>query len=232
MKISICMATYNGQTYIKKQIESILCQLSDNDELLISDDGSKDDTIKIINSFRDSRIRLIEGPKSGCVMNFEHAIKSSKGDIIMLSDQDDIWRPNKIDTIRSILLKEESIDLVCHNYGMIDANGLIIQDKVKKDVKIDFWSNLKKPKLFTGNSMAFRSDKKSLILPIPKNKYVYHDNWIGLTLLKNRSKSVYYIDEPLVLYRRHYNNVSVSKSNVSILQRIFRRIILLYYLYK
>nr|AIA84980.1 Glycos_transf_2 [uncultured Leptotrichia sp.] len=94
--ISVCMATYNGSSFIKAQLESILFQLNTNDEVVISDDGSSDDTLSIIEAFNDPRIRLIEGPKIHSVAhNFEYAIRHSRGDIIFLSDQDDVWLNNK-----------------------------------------------------------------------------------------------------------------------------------------
>ena len=94
---SVCMATYNGQKYLREQIESILCQLSANDELVISDDHSTDSTVDIIRSYGDSRIKMYANELTkGVTHNFENALNKSKGDIIFLADQDDVWLPNKI----------------------------------------------------------------------------------------------------------------------------------------
>ena len=91
------MATYNGQEYVKEQIDSILCQLGKDDELVISDDHSVDQTQHIIETYTDPRIRFYENELAkGVTHNFENALKKSKGDIIFLSDQDDVWYPNKI----------------------------------------------------------------------------------------------------------------------------------------
>ena len=90
-KISVAMATYNGEKYIKKQIESILINLNKDDELIISDDGSKDKTLDIIKSIKDKRIKIISGPKQGVIKNFENALNNCTGEYIFLSDQDDIW---------------------------------------------------------------------------------------------------------------------------------------------
>lgn len=106
-KISVCMATYNGQKYIKKQIDSILLQLNEDDELIISDDGSTDNTLNIIKHYADNRILLLHHEpiswhkkyyqtNARISANFENAISHATGDIILLSDQDDIWQPNKI----------------------------------------------------------------------------------------------------------------------------------------
>ena len=98
--ISVCMASYNGEKYIKEQIDSILKQLSDEDELVISDDGSTDNTLSVIQSIHDKRIKLIHNQgEHGYSRNFENALKNSKGDYIFLSDQDDVWKDNKVETI-------------------------------------------------------------------------------------------------------------------------------------
>ena len=96
--ISVCVATYNGEKFIREQIESILCQLSSDDEIIVSDDGSTDGTIVIINCIGDKRIRIIEGPrKHSPTFNFENALKEAKGDYIFLADQDDVWKTNKVE---------------------------------------------------------------------------------------------------------------------------------------
>lgn len=94
--ISVCMACYNGQKYIRQQIDSILSQLKENDELIISDDGSKDLTCEIVLSYHDPRIKLLHNTKEhGFIGNFENALRCAKGDIIFLSDQDDVWKKIK-----------------------------------------------------------------------------------------------------------------------------------------
>ena len=95
--ISVCMATHNGGKYIKEQIDSILVQISNEDELIISDDSSTDDTVEIIKKIKDKRIKLFENNKFFSPnLNFENALLHSKGDIIFLSDQDDIWKKDKV----------------------------------------------------------------------------------------------------------------------------------------
>ena len=104
--ISVCIATYNGQQFIREQIDSILCQLSSDDEIIVSDNGSADDTISIINSIDDKRIRIIEGPrKHSPILNFEKALKEAKGEFVFLADQDDLWKPNKVETCMKWLKK-------------------------------------------------------------------------------------------------------------------------------
>mgnify|MGYP003392825684 CR=1 FL=1 len=95
--ISVCIATYNGEKYIGEQIASILKQLNANDEVIISDDGSTDATLSIIKTFQDPRIRVILGPqKHSPTLNFENVLHHAQGDYIFLSDQDDVWKTNKV----------------------------------------------------------------------------------------------------------------------------------------
>ena len=120
--VSVCMATYNGGKYILDQIESILPQLGERDELIISDDGSTDSTMEIIRAIQDSRIKLFENSgRHGVTGNFENAIRHAAGEIIFLSDQDDVWLPGKIDGMVSFL-KENDYDIVTCSCSLTDEN--------------------------------------------------------------------------------------------------------------
>lgn len=112
--ISVCMASYNGAIFIKQQAVSILNQLGLEDELIISDDGSKDNTLEILASLNDSRIKIYHhSAPHGVVSNFENAIKHASGDYIFLSDQDDIWLSNKKEKCLSCL-QEYDLYLIMH----------------------------------------------------------------------------------------------------------------------
>ena len=101
MKISVCMATHNGERYLHEQLASILSQLGEGDEVIISDDSSADGTVDIIRGFGDQRIHLLTGNTFFNPMhNLENALKHASGDIIALSDQDDVWLGNKVRIIR------------------------------------------------------------------------------------------------------------------------------------
>ena len=120
MDISVCMATYNGSQYIRDQIESILHQLSTNDELVITDDESKDDTLAIVESFNDERIKVFKGPCKGHPRyNFESGLMHCKGDYIFLCDQDDVWEPNKVSAFCNYL---SEYDLVVSDCSVINGN--------------------------------------------------------------------------------------------------------------
>lgn len=129
--VSVCMATYNGEPFLREQIDSILSQLNEKDELVISDDNSKDSTVDIIKSYHDKRIKLfINKEKKGVTHNFENALVHSKGDLIFLADQDDVWLPGKIKELISFL-KEGNYDVVTCNCALTDTYLNIIQN-VKK----------------------------------------------------------------------------------------------------
>jgi len=206
MKISVCMAAYNGEMYIREQIESILKQLKVNDELIISDDNSSDNTSEIIREIGDPRIKLImnKGEK-GYTKNFENALKESSGDIIFLSDQDDVWVDNKVE----IMLKHlENSDMVISNAKIVDSQLQVINDShfLLHDVKKGFWNNFLKTR-YIGACMAFKRSVLEQALPFPKHqKYCAHDYW--LTIVSEAYYKVSLEDSPLLLYRRHGKNAS------------------------
>ena len=105
--LTVCIATYNGEKYIRQQLNSVLIQLGENDEVIISDDSSSDATVEIVRSFNDSRIKLLVDNKfSSPVRNFENALKYATGDYIFLCDQDDIWLPDKVKSMLPYLKKQ------------------------------------------------------------------------------------------------------------------------------
>ena len=216
-KISVAMATYNGQKYIKEQIESILLNLMSNDELVISDDGSTDDTLQIIDSFKDSRIKVFYGPKKGFVKNFENAISKCTGDYIFLSDQDDVWFSNKVLTVAKEL--KDHI-LVCHNaaivYGTSFSNENVQQIRGRRQ---SFLGTLLKNS-YIGCCIAFRKELVPFIAPFPE-KLDSHDWWIGV--IANKVKGSYFLETPLIYYRIHDQN-SLGFKKRSLLFKLKKRL--------
>jgi glycosyltransferase involved in cell wall biosynthesis len=120
---SVCLASYNGEKYIKNQLLSILQQLGENDEIVIVDDKSNDLTIDVIKGLKDNRIKLFINKKNkGPSAAYERAIYLSKGDIIFLSDQDDIWINGRIKMMMNVL-EIENTSLVSSNFNCLDSNG-------------------------------------------------------------------------------------------------------------
>lgn len=209
---SIAMATYNGEKYIKEQIDSILENMDICDELIISDDGSTDNTIEIIKNYqkKDKRIKLFKGPGRGVKQNFMNAIEHTSGKYIFLSDQDDVWDKNKIKIIDKIF--EEN------NYNVVVHNAIIV-DKNLKPYKKDFFKfrhsgtgilkNIYKNR-YIGCCMAFKRELIEKIIPIPNNIEM-HDQWIGI--LGERYGKNIFINEKLIKYRRHEDNLSRMTHN-------------------
>ncbi|MCL1955912.1 MAG: glycosyltransferase [Fibromonadales bacterium] len=240
--ISVCMATYNGEKYITEQVKSILMQLGEEDELIVSDDSSTDNTIKILESFNDKRVKIFYHDKKNikvpfllsskaannfyfAARNFENALSKAEGDYIFLSDQDDVWMPNKVEKIIPYLKEDK---LVISDAWIVDSNLEKI-DKLskyrvyKKGFLINIYIRGGAPQ---GCVCAFTKNIKNFILPIPKNALT-HDFWIGL--LSELKFSSVYIPEQLVLYRRHLSTVSHAEKSFHSLLYIFRyRIFMLY----
>jgi glycosyltransferase involved in cell wall biosynthesis len=219
--ISVCLTTYNGSKYIKEQIESILVQINFNDELIISDDSSTDDTVDIIKSINDHRIRLYEKMTfKHYTPNFEFAISKAKGDFIFLSDQDDIWLPNKVEVmIRNL----HFYDLVVSDCYVVDKNLRIINESF-------YNGNLKRNGFirnlihnhFLGCTIAFKKKLTNFILPFPK-KILSHESWIGLNA--EFYCTTKFIEDKLILYRRHENNHSntLKGSTLTLKQKLSYR---------
>ena len=126
-KIDVLMATYNGEKYLKKQIDSILNQTYQNIQLIISDDCSTDRTREILKQYeKDDRIKIFYQEKNlGYVRNFEFLLEKVENDLYMLSDQDDVWKKEKIEkTVEK--LKNEGLDLVFGDLEVVDENLNII----------------------------------------------------------------------------------------------------------
>ncbi len=204
IRVSVAIATYNGEKYIEEQIRSVLSNLKDKDEVVISDDGSKDGTLRVVSLISDPRIRVIKGPGLGVKKNFENAIRNCGGKYIFLCDQDDIWASDKVDRVLAIF-EQRKCPVVVHDCSVIDEKGSVMTDsffRLKRSGPGVFKNILKNT--YIGCCMAF--DKESLentILPIP-DTIVMHDQWIGV-LADLKGGSVF-IPDKLIKYRRHGNN--------------------------
>jgi glycosyltransferase involved in cell wall biosynthesis len=204
--ISVCMATKNGASYLQEQVESILQQLSPEDELIISDDHSTDNTVSIIKSYRDHRIRLVQNSLTqGIVKNFEASLRLSRGSIIFLADQDDVWKKNKIEIMTGYLKQYDLVISDClvtdHSLNLKNESFFRMNNSGKGLIK-----NILKNS-YMGCCMAFNRNVLNRALPFPKNISM-HDYWIGL--IGELNFSVYFIPEVLVFHRRHSSNASTT----------------------
>lgn len=211
MKISVALAAYKGEQYIAEQIGSILGQLGENDELIVSDDFPSGKTRAVVEaiSSQDKRIIYLEGPGKGVVKNFENALKACSGDVIFLSDQDDVWLPGKVEAVMNEI--ENGAKLVLHDASITDADLQITSPSCFEvhGANASFARNLLK-NTFVGCCMAFTKDLLDMTMPFPEG-IAMHDWWIALIALKKNQKTVL-LKKPFILWRRHGDNVTGGKT--------------------
>ncbi len=223
-RVSVAMTTYNGARYVREQVESILACLAPEDELVISDDGSTDDTLSVLReiSESDARVKVIKGPGQGVVRNFECALDACRGEYLFLSDQDDRWHPDKVTEVLRCF-EETGAQLVLHNAAIYNqTKGEVVGTMKERLGYTDgYFKNVLKHR-FTGCCMAMTSELKGRVLPFPSQKEIMmHDWWIALVAI--RTGKVSYIEKPLIDYRIHENNVVGLKKD-SFLKRISTRV--------
>lgn len=214
-KISVALCTYNGAEFLPAQLASIAQQTRPPDEIIISDDASTDNSVKLAKKFAaenkiPTRI-LVNSQNLGSNKNFEQAIKHCTGEIIFLSDQDDFWLPQKIATMHGIFLQQPEIGLIFSDADLVDANlqplGRRLWDytfpaKARKQFTSEnaftFLLNLS---VVTGATTAFRACYRQLFLPIPSAGFYVHDAW--LALLMSTQTVIHSLPVSLVKYRQH-----------------------------
>ncbi len=228
---SVCMATYNGEKYVGEQIRSILAQINEEDELVISDDGSTDNTLKCIGEIKDNRIRVLHNSTRYFRDNYENALRAAKGDIIFLSDQDDVWMEGKY---RRCVKELETADLVCTNSQLADEQlNVYCPDffsvyHSEKGILKNAMNNT-----YYGACMAFRRTLLDQALPFPPTREIGHDIWLGL--VAEITGTVRFIGTPYLLYRRHRQNVTSvenlwHRSKRPLWKKIMNRFVVLYYI--
>lgn len=212
--ISVCMATYNGAKYIRAQVDSILVQLGPEDELVVCDDCSKDDTLSILASYHDARIKIHKNPSQlGHVRNFERAMSLAGGDYIFLSDQDDVWTPGRVRLMLDSMEADPKALMVASNFDLIDAQGKDV-GQFRKLGAVKPYSWLQIASIFAGKSPYFgctfllRRRALKYCLPIPEG-IESHDIWFGL--IASMLGGVINLPGATLKHRVHDSNVTVRK---------------------
>lgn len=222
------MATYNGELYIVQQIKSILSQLGAGDEVIISDDHSIDSTINLIAAFQDSRIKLVFPAVSrGPIANFEHGLMHATKEVVVLSDQDDVWLPGRLDAIRNHFKNSRyPFDLLVLNSRVVDGQLETIEPSVFQLIGSGpgLFKNLYR-NTYIGCHMAFKRSLLKAALPFPR-RIPMHDVWLGL--VSELMGVVTFHAEPSMLFRRTGKNF--TKARYSWRTRIFWRLNLVIYL--
>ncbi|MHB8938522.1 MAG: glycosyltransferase family 2 protein [Thiobacillus sp.] len=229
-KISIALCTYNGEKYITEQLASYARQTQLPYELIVCDDGSTDATVDIVRQFAVSApfpIKLyINEQNLGSTKNFEKTISLCNGDIIFLSDQDDVWREDKIASMSQIFKDHPGTGAIFSDAEVVDSKlesmGYRLWDSVgfnwiqqKRMFAGQPASVLLKKNVVTGATMAFRAKFIPDVFPIPK--IWVHDGWIALFVAV--FADLKFISEPLVLYRQHSDN-QIGTARKTLLEQI------------
>lgn len=221
LKVSVALATYNGEKFIQEQLESIMNQTYQVDEIIICDDASSDKTIEIITKFLSSfhiYFKLIKHDvNKGVVSSFKDAIAETTGDIILLCDQDDVWFNNKVEVFVSAFCKRQDVLLCFSNALIVDyklkSKGMLLWDSIDyRPFQGDLINSLKvqmfKRNVFTGMCIAIKKEMMNNDIWFSEN--MLHDEMLGWQALKRNA--ICCIEKPLVLYRQHNRNV-VGSSN-------------------
>lgn len=205
MRVSIAMATYNGQRFIGEQLQSFLDQTRLPDELVISDDGSTDQTPAIAEEFARAApfpVHLHRNPRNlGYSQNFSQALSRTTGSLVFISDQDDVWYPHKIERVCLVFADDPGALSVVNNQLITDANqqssGATSFGKMRRAGFPDSF-------LVAGSCTTITRPLLELLLPVPDG--IPYDSWIGWGADLLDAKRL--IEEPLQIYRRHGENAS------------------------
>jgi glycosyltransferase involved in cell wall biosynthesis len=214
MKLSVALCTYNGEQYLPEQLGSIREQSRLPDEVVICDDASNDRSLLIVQEFAEQvpfPVRIVANAANlGSTPNFDKAIGLCGGDVIVLADQDDIWRPHKLETLESSLKTNLNSGFVFSDAEIVDqdrkpfgytlweAVGFASNEQDRFQSGEAFEALLKRYRV-TGATMAFRSQYRNLIQPIPAPWL--HDAWIALLISSIAPCAL--VREPLIQYRQH-----------------------------
>ena len=213
--ISIAMATYNGEKFIREQLDSILAQTITDWELIVCDDVSTDSTIAILEEYakKDGRIQIHKNKVNlGFKRNFEKAISLCSGDYIALCDQDDIWYSNHLEVLynqignHSLSIGNSDIVNVNNQYlnkRMSDTDGIHF---IPEDTKLLLYREFFYANPFQGASMLLKKDFALSCIPIP-NEVHYHDTWISICACF--ADGLIYTYTPITRYRQHGKNVTI-----------------------
>jgi glycosyltransferase involved in cell wall biosynthesis len=224
--VSVAMATYNGGAYLRDQLESIASQRRPPDELVVSDDGSSDETLTILREFASVatfQVNLFRQPtKLGYPQNFSAALRRCGGDIVFLCDQDDVWLPEKIFRLVDCFNHNPRAVLVMHDLEICRADlSTVGQTKIGRiakdgDVQREY---------VTGAAMAIRGGFLNLCLPVPDLPGITHDTWLNRCALAVGGKVV--MREALTRFRRHAENASAAMNPANAGRRMSRLDLLL-----
>jgi glycosyltransferase involved in cell wall biosynthesis len=216
MTISVALCTYNGERYIRHQLDSILHQTIKPDEIVICDDVSSDSTMQILEEYKQNHPDIFRIHRNEVNLksnkNFQKSVSLCTGDYIFCADHDDVWKTDKVEKILAVFKADASLEGVFSNAELIDGNGNVYENTSLWD-QISFNEALypkpvnlfeiinRKGNIVTGATLCIKKEVKDFIFPFPDSKDIYHDEWIALLLAYR--KTLAYTTEKLIQYRIH-----------------------------
>jgi hypothetical protein len=219
-RMSVALCTFNGGRFVRQQIESILGQTPRPAQLVVSDDGSTDDTLAIVREVTDTPLAdgvdvvVLTGSRPlGVTKNFERAVSATDGDLIALSDQDDIWHPGRLERIRARFIAEPDLLLLHTDADLVDGDGAPLGRTLFESLEItpeEFGAELSgrafdafiRRNLATGATVVFRRELLPVTIPFPE-RWV-HDEWLAIVAAATGGADV--LRESTIDYRQHDTN--------------------------
>lgn len=217
MQISVVMASYNGAKYLEQQILSILSQTLQPFEIIICDDGSTDGTVEILQKYTNRLTYVINDRQLGLIGNFRKAVSlAAEGNYVALSDQDDVWFPDKLEKCAAVLREIEDPRAPCLVHSdllFVDENDRLLNNSFKNEQGHDRFQHNLRTLLFgnfvNGNTMLMNAELRKFFAFIPTDVSINHDGW--LALIAYTFGKAAYIPLPLLKYRKHENNLSIAQ---------------------
>jgi Glycosyl transferase family 2 len=214
LRVSVCMTSFNGERFVREQLESVLGQLREGDEVVLTDDASTDGTRAVVEGLRDPRIKAEWRQRNvGLFETLTRSLSRAEGDILFLCDQDDVWKPDKVEKILNVFREEPGVTLVLSDAEVIDGEGRHVLDRYLHlpsgmgDGTARALRSIVKNR-YLGGAIAVRRRSLEFCLPIPPSAPM-HDMWIGI--LNDVYGRTYYLPEPLLAYRRHDRNTTAPR---------------------
>jgi glycosyltransferase involved in cell wall biosynthesis len=208
---SVVLATFEGERFIDEQLDSIVAQLTPDDEIIVSDDASSDNTVNLVRRRDDPRIHILANrERVGYVRNFGRAINQIRGEYVFFSDQDDVWLPGKVDSMRLALQRKP----------FVASDAVVVNEKLEelhqsyfewRKARVFSWQSIFLRPPVVGATMSCRNDYLQSLLPLPE--YIPHDFWLTFNAAWDGALEI--IPAPLILYRRHAAAHSPSGTNRS-----------------
>jgi glycosyltransferase involved in cell wall biosynthesis len=208
--VSVVMATYNGERYLRAQLATILQCLEEGDQLVVVDDCSSDQTLEILRAVKWPDLVLIRNASNlGVRKSFERGLQQAQGEVVFLSDQDDLWAPGKRDAFVAEFEADPLCSIAISDASVIDADGRQIAPSFmasRGGFRGGLMHNFVRNR-FMGCAMAMRASTLRAALPIPESAPL-HDVYFGL--IGSLTGTVHYLERPYLLHRRHGSNASPS----------------------